>query len=71
MAVIPAVLLALIVASNVLLLSGVFSEVTWVLIQRHFPRLSRESAAFLLVGLLVVSAFATGLVVMRLLKPYS
>ena len=71
MGLIPAMLLALIAAGDVLLLSGAFSEATLVLIQRHFTRLSRESAAFLLVGLLVVSAFATGLVVMRLLKPYS
>jgi len=71
MEVIPAVLLTLIVAGDVLLLSGMFSEVTLVLIQRRFPRLSRESAAFLLVGLLIVSAFAAGLAVMHLLKPYS
>lgn len=50
-----------------LILGGVFAEPITVLIRRRVPHFSYEGEVFLLWGLLVVAAFALGLMVMYLI----
>jgi hypothetical protein len=64
---IPALFLALIVMIAILLLGGVFSEPITALIHRRLPGFSYEGDRFLLWGLLIIAAFAFGLMVMYLL----
>ncbi len=60
-------MLTLIATVGVLILGSVFSDATAALVCRRLPGFSYDATISLLIGLLVVTAFALGLVVMYLL----
>ena len=60
-------ILAILVVVFVIFLGSFFSEPISKLVQRLIPDFSYESETFLLAGLLVIAAFAIGLVVMYVL----